>query len=67
MEREIGDIFEYFGTTLEVVKSNECDNCYFNHNGCSERFTAITGFVLIGRDLMKPVFRLKKFKKNNYR
>lgn len=30
MEREIGDIFEYFGTTLEVVKSDECDNCYFN-------------------------------------
>ena len=43
MEREIGDIFEYFGTTLEVVKSDECDNCYFNHNGCSQRFTAITG------------------------
>lgn len=43
MEREIGDIFEYFGTTLEVVKSDECDNCYFNCNGCSERLSSITG------------------------
>lgn len=30
MEREIGDIFEYFGTNLEVVKSDNCDDCYFN-------------------------------------
>ena len=31
MERKIGDIFEYFGTTLEVVENEECDceGCYF--------------------------------------
>lgn len=44
MEREIGDIFEYFGTNLEVVKSDNCDDCYFKRNGCfSERLAYITG------------------------
>lgn len=43
MERKIGDIFEYFGTTLEVVESEECECCYFYYNGCFERYTAITG------------------------
>ena len=43
MERKIGDIFEYFGTTLEVVESEECKDCYFRGNGCFERLTPITG------------------------
>ena len=42
MEREIGDIFEYFGTTLEVVESEECGDCYFYHD-CMQRLTHITG------------------------
>ena len=38
MERKIGEIFEYFGTTLEVVENEECDceGCYFYYNGCFE-------------------------------
>lgn len=47
MEREIGDIFEYFGTNLEVVKSDNCNGCYFNCNGCfSERLAYITGICV---------------------
>ena len=42
MERKIGDIFEYFGTTLEVVEDKECDDCYFYYD-CMERLTHITG------------------------
>lgn len=31
MEREIGDIFNYNGVKLQIVKSNGyCNNCYFN-------------------------------------
>ena len=36
MERQIGERFEYKGTTLEVVKSEDisnwyCADCYFSH------------------------------------
>lgn len=43
MERKIGDIFEYLGTKLEVIESESCEDCYFYENGCSERFTIMTG------------------------
>ena len=67
MEREIGDIFEYFGTTLEVVKSDECDNCYFNHNGCSQRFTAITGVCPDWARSDETSVSFKEILKNNCR
>ena len=57
MERKIGDIFEYFGTTLEVVEDKECDDCYFYHD-CMERLTHITGlcFWLVRSDKKKRFF-----------
>ena len=67
MEREIGDIFEYFGTTLEVVKSDECDNCYFNCNGCSERLTFITGICVDWARSDKNCVSFKEILKNNCR
>ena len=35
MERKIGEIFEYEGVTLEVVKKNGCRGCYFQNKLCS--------------------------------
>ena len=45
MERPIGDIFDYEGTTLEVIQSepDECEECYFSCNGCLGRNILITG------------------------
>lgn len=31
MEREIGEIFDYKGTRLKVVKHRGCANCFFGH------------------------------------
>ena len=58
MERKIGDIFEYFGTTLEVVEYKECDDCYFYHD-CMERLTHITGlcFWLVRSDKKSVSFK----------
>ena len=68
MERKIGDIFEYFGTTLEVVKSDECNNCYFNHNGCfSERLTSITGICADWARSDETSVSFKEILKNNCR
>jgi len=33
MIRRIGEIFEYNGVKLEVVKCPACDGCYFQENG----------------------------------
>ena len=30
MERQIGEMFDYKGTMLEVVKGESCRNCYFS-------------------------------------
>ena len=69
MEREIGDIFEYFGTTLEVVENEECDceGCYFYYNGCFERQTAITGVCPDWARSDKTSVSFKEILKNNYR
>ena len=35
MERKIGEIFNYYGTTIEVVEQSiedACAGCYFNSN-----------------------------------
>lgn len=33
MEREIGNVFEFEGTTLQVVETEcmNCEGCYFNY------------------------------------
>ena len=33
MERKVNDIFEFEGTTLQVVETEDmtCDKCYFNY------------------------------------
>ena len=60
MERNICDIFEYFGTTLEVVENKECDDCYFYHD-CMERLTHITGLCAwLVRSDKKKAFLLRK-------
>ena len=38
MERQIGEIFEYNGTKLEVVEDYTCDKCFFNNNNNCFRF-----------------------------
>ena len=38
MEIKVNDIFEFEGTTLQVVETEEinCENCYFNyHKKCN--------------------------------
>jgi len=34
MTRPIGEIFEYNGVKLKVVKSKNCKRCYWQHKGC---------------------------------
>lgn len=42
MKRKIGEIFDFIGTTLEVVEQDGCEGCYFNHLDCA-RFQYIRG------------------------
>ena len=50
MERKIGEIFDYKGKTLEVVKSTEdvenwyCTDCYFSHLISCDYIKKVTGF-----------------------
>ena len=44
MERKIGEIFEYEGEKLKVIKAGTaCDGCYFKGKSCDNRNYDITG------------------------
>ena len=63
MERKIGERFEYNGTTLEVVKSEDidwyCTDCYFRPFISCTRVTAITGNCLsrLRKDRTNVIFK----------
>jgi len=45
MIRPIGEIFEFNGVKLQVVKCSDCEGCYFNENQidcCDESVMDIT-------------------------
>lgn len=43
MERQIGEIFDYNGTKLEVVEGESCDECVFR-KGCFNMKAFILGY-----------------------
>ena len=43
MERQIGEIFDYNGTKIEVVEGESCDECVFR-NGCLYMKAFILGY-----------------------
>ena len=65
MERKIGEIFNYKGKTLEVVKSSEdiedlyCTDCYFAPFLTCSCVTAITGHCSSGlrKDRTNVIFK----------
>ena len=65
MERQIGEVFDYKGKTLEVVKSSEdienwyCTDCYFGPFISCTSVTAITGNCSSGlrKDRTNVIFR----------
>ena len=65
MERQIGEIFDYKGKMLEVVKSSEkiedlyCTDCYFRPFLTCSGVTAITGHCSSGlrKDRTNVIFK----------
>ena len=45
MERPVGDIFEYYGTTLEVVESYHCSGCYFFKTPLECGYSKVRGII----------------------
>ena len=65
MERKIGEVFDYKGKMLEVVKSSEkiedwyCTDCYFRPFISCNCVTAITGHCTSGlpKDRTNVIFK----------
>ena len=43
MERQVGEIFDYNGTKIEVVEGDSCDECVFR-KGCFNLMASILGY-----------------------
>lgn len=46
MTRPIGDVFEYKGVQLKVVKRGGCEGCYFLHYNCRVLDRRIPGYCM---------------------
>lgn len=58
MERKIGEIFEYEGTTLQVVESELCEYCFFyRSDNCNIDSLDKTGNCCIRHDHNRVIFK----------